>query len=299
MIHSISNLICIFIITFTSALSAQNRQTSDSLTLILEKVYLADQQPRQQLDSIEKRFGYNSPEAGNHWNWILSNDSVNTAIVSKIIDTYGWLGCPPISALANKTIFLVIQHSDDRTQLKYLDTLENAARSGRAKPSEYALLLDRTNMNRGKFQEYGSQLSMDGASKWVFFPIRDEPNVNKRRQAIGLPPIEEYAKQFEVSYTLPEKDIYRNRSVFTGYVMDTLQMPISGASVFRDRKLLAITDANGNFRTGLKKGSKKSSIRIVRIGYQEIDFDLVHQTGKEVYYQPVILSRKDPEPVSK
>lgn len=66
---------------------------------------------------------------------------------------------------------------------------------GKAKPSRYAYLLDRTNMRQGKLQVYVSQLTMSGNGGQYFFPIQDEPNVNSRREKIGLPPLERYAQQ--------------------------------------------------------------------------------------------------------
>jgi hypothetical protein len=291
MSKSITIVLSVSILFISSCLFAQHNQTLDSLSRVLEDIHSNDQLPRQQLDSIEKRFGYNSEEVSNQWKLISYSDSVNSAVVSQIIDKYGWLGTDQISDLANKTLFLVIQHASDDTQIKYLDTLKNAARTGRAKPSYYALLLDRTNMNRGKFQEYGSQLSMDGAGKWTFFPIRDEPNVNKRRLLIGLPAMEEYAKKFEVTYILPEHDEYRNRFVLTGYLTDTLGIPIPGVSIFNGKKLLGITGSDGSYKIALRKRIKKLEMKFVKTGYQEIEYEFIRDTTKDVYFQPIILSQ--------
>jgi hypothetical protein len=58
---------------------------------------------------------------------------------------------------------------------------------------------------QGKKQIYGSQLKTnEKTGKYEFYPIEDEPNVNKRRVAIGLEPLEEYAKRFGLDYTLPK-----------------------------------------------------------------------------------------------
>jgi hypothetical protein len=55
-------------------------------------------------------------------------------------------------------------------------------------------------MREGKKQIYGSQLQQNDKGAWEFYPIEDEPNVDKRRQAVGLPPLSEYAKQFGFEY---------------------------------------------------------------------------------------------------
>jgi hypothetical protein len=292
MSKSITIVLSVFVILISSCLFAQHNQTLDSLSRMLEEIHSADQLPRQQLDSIEKRFGYNSEEVSNQWKLISYSDSVNSAVVSQIIDKFGWLGTDQISEIANKTLFLVIQHGSDDIQIKYLDTLKNAAQTGRAKPPYYALLLDRTNMNRGKFQEYGSQLVMDGNGKWTFFPIRDEPKVNKRRQMIGLSTMEEYAKKFELTYILPGHDAYKNRFVLTGYLMDTLGTALPGVSIFNGKKLLGMANSQGSYKIMLRKRFKKLKIKFVKSGYQDIEYDLILETHKDVYYQPIILTPK-------
>jgi len=36
-------------------------------------------------------------------------------------------------------------------------------------------------------------------------PIEDEPNVNKRRASVGLEPLEDYARHWDIEYKLPAK----------------------------------------------------------------------------------------------
>ncbi len=55
-------------------------------------------------------------------------------------------------------------------------------------------------------QIYGSQIHRDQKTgKYFVAPIEDEQNVNKRRAAVGLEPLEEYAKQWNIDYKLPMK----------------------------------------------------------------------------------------------
>jgi hypothetical protein len=67
-----------------------------------------------------------------------------------------------------------------------------------------ALLEDRILTNQGKEQIYGSQVRTNDAGKYEFYPIMDETNVNKRRASVGLQPLEEYAKYFDINYALPK-----------------------------------------------------------------------------------------------
>jgi hypothetical protein len=105
----------------------------------------------------------------------------------------------------NTTLFLVIQHADSLTQVTYLPMLSKAVAKGDAEPQQLALLTDRVLTRQGKKQIYGSQLrTNESTGKYEFFPIEDEPNVNKRRVSIGLGPLEQYAKYFGIDYTSPK-----------------------------------------------------------------------------------------------
>jgi hypothetical protein len=106
----------------------------------------------------------------------------------------------------NATLFLVIQHADQKTQEKYLPIMRVAVKSGKAYGRHLALLEDRVALAQGKKQIYGSQIHRDQQTgKYFVAPIEDEPNVNTRRAAVGLDPLEDYAKNWDIEYKLPTK----------------------------------------------------------------------------------------------
>ncbi len=79
--------------------------------------------------------------------------------------------------------------------------MREAVSNGKAVPQYLAMLEDRVLVRQGKKQTYGSQLETDNKTqKYIFSPIDDELNVNKRRASVGLSPIEEYAKMMGVEY---------------------------------------------------------------------------------------------------
>jgi hypothetical protein len=88
--------------------------------------------------------------------------------------------------------------------------MKEAVKKGNAKPQDLALLEDRVLTKQGKEQVYGSQVSVDSTGKKSFFPIKDEANVNKRRAAVGLGPLEDYAKFFGLEYVLPKPKYKKN-----------------------------------------------------------------------------------------
>jgi len=140
------------------------------------------------------------------WQTIHYQDSINLLKVKEIILTYNWPGPGEVGNNGAQTIFLVIQHADSLTQVTYLPIMQEAVKKGKAKPQDLAMLEDRILTKQGKEQIYGSQARInDSTGKWEFFPIKDEANVNKRRSEVGLMPMEEYAKFFDINYVLPKQ----------------------------------------------------------------------------------------------
>jgi len=282
----------IFLLFISIYLFGQEHQSHDSLTKLLEKIYYEDQNPRILSLSLEKEFGITSDTVQKLYKQTMYIDSINTTIVTRIIDKYGWLSASQTSVLANKTLFLVIQHADINTELKYIDTLKNAALTGRAKPSEYALLVDRTNLHLRKFQEYGSQLSTNKSGINVFYPIKDEPNVNKRRQNFGLKPLEEYAVIFNVVYTLPKKDLYKNCYALIGYVRDTLDNPIENVAIYLGKKLMTKSDSDGYYIIPITEKIKTAKIFYRKQEFNDTEYIWIKEGNIEVYQKYVWLTKK-------
>ena len=175
------------------------------LVAILDTIYIEDQSHRHRLDTIAKQFGWESKQMDSLLRKMQYYDSINLVKVKKIIDSYGWLGPDQVGEEGASTLFLVIQHADSLTQVTYAPKMREAVKKGKARPQNLALLEDRILTTQGKEQIYGSQVRRNQQTgKFEFFPIKDEVNVNKRRAAVGLQPLEEYAKFFEIEYTPPK-----------------------------------------------------------------------------------------------
>ena len=161
----------------------------------LDSIYVEDQSSRIRMDTIREQHGFDSTEMKNLIAIMNEKDSINLIKVKSILDQYGWLGTDIIGEQGNTTLFLVIQHADLKTQERYLPMMQDAVKNGRAEGSHLALLIDRIEMQNGRPQTYGSQINGD-----TIYEILDEVNVNKRRAEVGLEPLEEYAKQFNIVY---------------------------------------------------------------------------------------------------
>ncbi len=181
----------------------------------LDSIYTEDQKYRQQIDTIEKKYGWESKEMKSLWEVIDQKDSVNLIKVKNILDKYGWLGADVIGERGTQSLFLVIQHADPATRERYLQMMREAVKNGKASGGNLALLEDRVALEQGKKQIYGSQIGRDkGTGKYNILPLEDPDNVDKRRAQVGLQPLSEYVSQWEIKWNVEQykKDLSSNEA---------------------------------------------------------------------------------------
>ena len=176
-----------------------------SLVVILDSVLIEDQKYREQLNVIQKQYGLDSKEVLEQWKVINIKDSTNLIKIREILDTRGWLGEDIIGQEGNRTLFLVIQHSDLKIQEKYLPMMREAVKKGKASGSSLALLEDRVALRQGKKQIYGSQLTRDlGEQFYHIQPLEDPDNVDKRRAEVGLEPLANYLDHWQIKWNVEQ-----------------------------------------------------------------------------------------------
>jgi len=202
------------------AIVKQNKEEAEKdfdkpLVELLDSIHDTEQKYRQQIDEIEKKFGRESDEMKAHWNIICGVDSVNLIIISKILDERGWLGSKVIGGSGNMTLFLVIQHSDSATQVKYLPMMRDAVKNANATGSQLALLEDRVALRQGKKQIYGSQIGFDKETdKYIVQDLEDPDNVDKRRAEVGLSPLADYVKNWGIVWDVEQ---YKESKKINGF----------------------------------------------------------------------------------
>ncbi len=170
----------------------------------LQQIKDDDQKYRLQADSISKADGMQAPGLVVVNRQMALADSVNLVKVKAILDSRGW---PTYSEAGDlyAALFLVIQHADLLTQLKYLPMIQQAETNSDVDPESVAMLQDRILVRQGKKQLYGSQLYYDDSARtYKISPIVDEARVNDRRAAKGMAPLQDYLKQWGIIY-LPVK----------------------------------------------------------------------------------------------
>ncbi len=121
-------------------------------------------------------------------------DSTNTAHLKALIAQYGFPTWSLVGYAASGQAWLIAQHSDPVFLGEFLKSYRRAVKENDAEKSNLALMEDRHRMNEGLPQLYGSQLFGHDA----FFPIANIDGVDERRQSMGLEPIKEYARRFNL-----------------------------------------------------------------------------------------------------
>ena len=130
-------------------------------------------------------------------------DRPHTQRLNEIVRRYGVPDGKLVGKDGLEAYYLVLQHSNDpKLKEKSLKGMKEAFRAKMLSPADYANFTDRLLVNLGKKQVYGANFDLkDG--KMVMSPTKDVKNLDKRRKAIGLPPIAEYMKMLEEAYKLP------------------------------------------------------------------------------------------------
>lgn len=179
------------------------KDLDQELVAQLDTIYQLDQNYRKQVKVLEEKYGRESDEMKAHWKLIQKTDSLNLIKIEKILNERGWLGEDIIGDRGNTTLFLVIQHSDLKTQLKYLPMMRDAVKKGNAYASTLALLEDRIALRQGKPQIYGSQIARNPETgKYYVSPLIEPEKVNERRAEVGLGSIEDYISRWNMTWDL-------------------------------------------------------------------------------------------------
>lgn len=196
-----SIIVGLLIVNLSFGQTLNKKGFDKSLMAQLDSIHKLDQHYRQQMSKIEKKYGAQSEEFITLLLQIEETDSLILIEVEKILDEHGWLGADVIGEQGNKTLFLVIQHSDLETQLKYLPMMREAVQLGNARKIDFALFEDRIAMRQGKRQIYGSQISKNYDTGEIYvWPLIEPEKVNERRAEVGLGPIEDYVKRLGITW---------------------------------------------------------------------------------------------------
>lgn len=118
-------------------------------------------------------------------------------ILKEIIRKHGFPTFELVGKEASQNFFVMIQHADSdiRFQKFCLKKAKRFVKTKQVSTLNFAYLTDRVRINSGKPQIYGTQLDYDIEGKAFSKNLKDAKNVNRRRNSVGLEPLEEYLKK--------------------------------------------------------------------------------------------------------
>jgi hypothetical protein len=172
----------------------------------LWRMQAKDQAYYSEIDIAEKKTGMNSTVVRALWTLKHIYNEESQKQLEKLIEEKGWPKISDVGGRAAGAAFLIIQHSDNDKQKKYLPTIEKLCKEKEASWQSYALMYDRIQTSDNKPQKYGSQVTFnDKTNKYELFPLLDETKVDEWRKEIGMQPLAEYVSRWEIKFEPKKK----------------------------------------------------------------------------------------------
>lgn len=119
----------------------------------------------------------------------------HTPILKQIFQTYGFPTYDLVGKKSSNYYWLCVQHCDQDLsfQQTVLAAMEPKVKEKKADPKNFAYLTDRVNINSGKPQTYGTQVTYKERTA-IAKHLADPSQVNQKRLAIGLDSLETYLR---------------------------------------------------------------------------------------------------------
>ena len=168
-----------------------------------------DQFMRLQIEHIHAR-GFYEPETQLFWEgfderWVAI-DLKNREELKELLSRYEWFKISEFGPEADHAAWLIAQHADRDVhfQKQVLQTLEKLLPLGETSGSNYAYLYDRVAVAENRLQRFGTQGRCVGPGRWEPWPSEEPQDLQARRDALGLGPLEENIRR--VSKQCPGTD---------------------------------------------------------------------------------------------
>ena len=200
------------------------RQKSAKKSVINEKIVfnqeLTDELEKMaEIDQIAAYIpqGIHKELSKNEWNSF--KDSVfttNQKRIGEIFDKHGFVGFDLAGEDGSRNFWVIVQHSDHNPefQKEVLVEMKKEVDKQNAISTNYGLLVDRVNLNTGKAQIYGTQVTYN-TNNGQAYPkkLEDSIKVNERRKSIGLETIEEYLNEMTEMHFEMNKEYYSGKGI--------------------------------------------------------------------------------------
>ncbi len=133
---------------------------------------------------------------------VLEVDARHLHRLKQIVEQHGWPGRSLVGEDGSHAAWLLVQHATQDPE--FMDDcrrlMERAVKRGEASPKDYAFLVDRVRLQRGKPQLYGTQFIRDSRGRLLLQPLKDPEDVDERRLEMGMEPLAEYEAELRKFY---------------------------------------------------------------------------------------------------
>jgi hypothetical protein len=121
----------------------------------------------------------------------------------EILDTYGWPGKSLVGEDGAEAAWTLALHTMPEPDVlrRCLTLLREAAAAGEAEPSQVPFLVDRLSLVERNVQVYGTTICRQEDGSFGPPLLEDPEHVDARRQAVGLPPLEQDIRRIEEFYS--------------------------------------------------------------------------------------------------
>lgn len=151
--------------------------------------------------------------------WQAYKDSVfdnHQHLLDDIFNKYGYPGYDLVGEKGAHQYWLMVQHCDRHPdfQQKILKSMKKQVDKGNAAAIDYAYLTDRVNLNTGQKQLYGTQVTYNINTCQAYpRPVADSVNLNNRRKAIKMPPVEVYLNTMSELHFTMNQAMYQEKGI--------------------------------------------------------------------------------------
>lgn len=137
--------------------------------------------------------------------WYVARDSVermHQKVLIDIIAKHGYPGYDLVGKEGESNFWVMTQHCDfDPTwQQSVLLLLKAQVDKNNADANNYGYLVDRVRKNTGRPQLYGTQVDYDQDGQAFIKELENRDQVNERRAALGMEPLESYLNDITRSH---------------------------------------------------------------------------------------------------
>jgi hypothetical protein len=271
----IISLVLLFLSIITHNLLSKNIQDSVFLENVLSQIGFLDQKIRIDLDNYS-----NSHELEAYlYKTMEEVDSINQSIVFPVIDSILSGNLKNLSENSWRTCFLILQHSNIKNRLKYIDFVYEYYKKGLIKNYEYLIFIDRLSVNLNKAQPFGSQVIEFPNRVYFVYPTIDKHKRDSCFHNIGMEPelfkiingSMHYGKSVKtLDSSISEnqynaKELSFDNFLIFGYITSDTNKAIglNDIKIFINNECVTTTDKNGVFSYIISKKNIPDKLEIV------------------------------------